>query len=72
MQNVKAILGKFCHTLLVADMDMRKIKNVVKKTCIEGRKICLLKDEKIKKTFEEKVVELVVVGVQDLYGRLRD
>ena len=46
MQNVKAIPGEFQHTFVVTDVDMKKIRNVVRKTCTERRKINLLKDFK--------------------------
>ena len=46
MQNVKAIPGEFQHALVVADINKKKIINVVRKTCTEGRKISLLKDFK--------------------------
>ena len=42
---MKAIPGVFQNVLAVADIDNRKIGNVVKKTCVEKRKISLLKDE---------------------------
>ena len=34
----------------------------MRKTCVERRKISLLKDVKIRKLFEEKVIVLVDVG----------
>ena len=37
----------------------------------ERRKICLLKDE-IRKQFEEKVTELVDIGVPNLWGHFKD
>ena len=49
MKNVKAIPAEFCHVLVVADIDRKKIGNVVRKTCTERRKICLLKVVKIRK-----------------------
>ena len=39
LQNVKAIPGEFQHVLVIADIDRRKIKSVVRKTCGERRKI---------------------------------
>ena len=32
MQNVKSLPGKFQHALAVADIDKKKIRNVVRKT----------------------------------------
>ena len=43
IQNVKAISGEFQHALVVADID-KKIKNVLRKTPTDRRKIGLLKD----------------------------
>ena len=55
IKNVKAIPGEFQHALVMADIDKRKIRKVVRKTCTERRKITLLKDVKIRKRLEEKV-----------------
>ena len=49
IRNVKAHPGEFQHALLIADIDKRKIRKAVRKTCAEKRKICLLKDVKIRK-----------------------
>ena len=59
---------------MVADIDTKKTRNVVRKTCAERRKISSLKDEKIRKRFEEKVIELVDVGMPTsttLWGHFR-
>ena len=72
MQNVTAIHGEIQHALVVADIDKNKIRNAVKKTCIERKNISLLNDEKIRKLFDEKVIELAVVGMQNLWGRFKD
>ena len=69
---MKAIPGEFQHVLVVVDIDMRIIRNVVRKTCTERRKINLLKDLKIRKRFEEKVIKLVDVGAPYLWGHFRD
>ena len=60
-QNVTAIPGKFQHAIVVADIDKRKIRKVVRKTCTERcedkfaerrktyavrRKISVLKEER--------------------------
>ena len=37
----------------------------MRKTCIEKGKISLLKDVKIRKQFEEKVIELIHVNMQN-------
>ena len=44
----------------------------MKKTCAERRKTRLLKDVKIRKRFEEKVIELVDVIVANLWGHVKD
>ena len=45
IENVKVILGEFQHLLVVADIDKRKTRNVVRKACVERRMVCLLKHE---------------------------
>ena len=67
---MKEISGEFQHVLVIADIDKRKIRKVVRKTCAERRKITLLKDVKIRKRFEEK--ELVDVGAPSLWGLIKD
>ena len=49
MKNVKAIPWEFQHALMVADIDKKKIRNVVRKICTKRRKISLLKNLKIRK-----------------------
>ena len=64
IQNVKAIIGEFKHALLIAEIEKRKIRNVVRST--ERRKITLVKEVKIRKRFEEKVTKLVDVAAPNL------
>ena len=51
IQNVKTIPGEFQHVLVITDIGKKKIRKVVRKTSAERRKICLLKDVKIRKRF---------------------
>ena len=71
-RNVKAIPGEFQHALVIVDIGKKKIRKVVKKTCTERKNISLLKDVKIRKRFEVKVIKLVDVGAQNLWGKLKD
>ena len=57
---------------MITDIDKRKIRKVMRKTCAERRKITSLKDAKIRKRFEEKVIELVDVGTPNLWGHFKD
>ena len=65
--NEKAFTGEFLHALVIANIDKRKIRKIVRKTCAERRKITLLKDVKIRKRFEEKVIKFVDVGAPNLW-----
>ena len=69
---MKAIPGLFQHASVIADVDKRKTRNVVRKTCAEARNTTLLKDVKIRKRFGEKVTELVDVGAPHLWGHFKD
>ena len=69
IQNIKAIPGEFQHAFAIADIDVSKIRKVVRMTCAE---ITLLKDVKIGKRFEEKVTALVDVGASHLVGHFKD
>ena len=60
------------HALVIADIDKRKIRKVVRKTCAQRRKITLQKDVKIRKRFKEKVTKLVDVGVPNLWEHFKD
>ena len=44
IKNEMAILEQFQHALVIVKIDKTKIRNVVRKTCTERRKISLLKD----------------------------
>ena len=70
-RNMKATPGEFQHALVIADIDKRKSRKVVRKTCAKRRKITLLKDVKIRKRFYEKVTKLVDVGVQNVWGHFK-
>ena len=72
MQNVKAIRRKFQHALVIADIDKKKIRNDVRKTCTERRQIILLKDFNIRKRFEQKVTELIDVAATNMRGHIMD
>ena len=72
IQNVKANPVEFQHALVVADIDKKKIRYVVRKTCAEKRKIRLVKDVKIRKQFEEKVIKLVDVGSPNSWVHFKD
>ena len=58
--------------LMVAGMDKKKIRKVVRKTCAERRKVGVLKDVKIRNWFEEKVIKLVDVEAPNLRGQFKD
>ena len=49
VQNVKVIPWTFQQALVVADIDEKKIRNVVGKACTDEKKISLLNDLKIMK-----------------------
>ena len=57
---MKAINGEFQHAL-----NKKKIRKLVRKTCIERRKTSLLKDVKIRKQLEENVIKLFDVGASN-------
>ena len=56
---------------MMADID-KKIMNVVRKTCTESRKISVLKDVKIGKQFEDDKIELVDLGLPNLWGYFKN
>ena len=72
IQNVKAIPGALQHALVISEIDKKIISKVVRKTCAERRKITLLKDARIRKRLEEKVIKLVYVGAPILWGHFKD
>ena len=61
---MKEIQEELQHAYDGTDIDM-KIRNV-RKTHIERRKTNLLNDVKIRKKFQEKVIELIDVGATNL------
>ena len=63
---MKAIPGEFQHALLIVDIDKKKIRKVVRKTCAGRRKICLLKYLMIRKRYDETVMKLVDIGAPNL------
>ena len=63
---VKAVPVEFQYELVVADIYKKKIRNAVKKMFTVRRKISLMKDVKIGRRFEEIIIILVDIGVQNL------
>ena len=66
---MKAIPEEFQDALVISDIDKKKTRKAVNKTCAVKIKISLLKDVKIRKRFEERVNKLVDVGVPNLGGQ---
>ena len=62
LQNAKEISGELQHASMASNIDKKRIRNAVRKTRIVRRKKTLLKDLKIRRQFEEKVIEIVAVG----------
>ena len=70
---MKAIHGELQHAIVVADIDRKKVRHVVRKTCIERRKISLLKDVMIRKRFDEKVIFYFAgIGLQNLWEHFKN
>ena len=47
----------FQHAFVIVDVDKKKIRKAVRKTCAERRRITFLKDVNIR---QEKVIKLVI------------
>ena len=69
IRNVKAIPDEFQHALVVADIDGKKMKNVLRKTCTE---ISFLKDVKIRMRFNKNVIKLDDVVTPHLWGHFKN
>ena len=67
----EAIPGEFQDASMVASIDKKKIRNVVRQICTERRQISFQKDVKIWKQFDEKLMELVDVGA-NLWEHFKD
>ena len=67
LRDVKTIPGELQHRLVVADLDKKKLKKVVRKGAVERRMVWKLKDEETRARFEERVGELVSVDALDLW-----
>ena len=67
LRDVKTIPGELQHRLVVADLDKKKLKKVVRKGAVERRMVWKLKEEETRARFEERVGELVSVDALDLW-----
>ena len=72
MQIARAIPGFFSTCISDSGYRKKKIRKVVTMKCAEKRKISLLKDVRIRKRFEEKIIKLVDVGASNLWGHFKD
>ena len=61
---MKAIPGEYQHTLVVADIHNKEIRNVVTKMCTDRENIGLLKDVKIMEKFKEKYLNWLTLERQ--------
>ena len=61
---MKVIPGEFQYASVIAKIDKRKIRKVLRKTCAVRRKIALLKDVKIRKRLEEKKLNWLMLEHQ--------
>ena len=66
LREVKVILSKLQHRLLVADVDKRKLTKVVKKESRVKRMVRKLKDTEMQEKFERRVEELVDIETTNL------
>ena len=63
---MKVLQGELQHRLVVTDLVKKKLKKVVRKEAIEGRKVWELKEDDTRATFEGRVGELVSTDAPDL------
>ena len=66
LKEVKVILWKLQHRLLVANVDKRKLNKVVKKESRVKRMVWILKDTEMQEKFERRVEELVDIETTNL------
>jgi len=72
VRDVKSIPGELQHRLVVADMDKKKVRKVIRKERTVKRKVWMLKDDNMREKFEEKSEELVDVNAKNLWKSFRD
>ena len=66
LKEVKVILWKLQHRLLVADVDKRKLNKVIKKESRVKRMVWKLKDTEMQEKFERRVEEFVDIETTNL------
>ena len=68
LRDVKGIPGELQHSLVVVDVENKKVRKVVRKVMVERRRVWRLKEEEVRKSFEGRVGELVSTDAPDLWG----
>ena len=72
LKDVKVFWGKQQHRLVVADVDKRRVKKVVRNEVREKRNVWKLKEDKTRKKFATRVEELVRTIASDLWGCFKE
>ena len=72
LRDVKMIPGELQHSLVIVDVDKKKMKKVVKKVTTERRKVWKLKEEATRGRFEGRVRELMSTGRPDSWGSFKE
>jgi len=67
LRDVKAISWELQHRLIIANVDKRKLKKMVKKNGVLRRRVWKLKESNIRERFVKGVGELVNLDCMDLW-----
>ena len=67
LRDVKVIPEELQHRLVIADLDKKKLKKVVKVATTEKRRVWKLKGENVQARFEESVCDLVNTDRSDVW-----
>ena len=72
LRDVKVISGELQHRLVVADLQRKRMKKVLRKDVIVRRKVWKLKEHDVREKFEQRVQELVSVDAPDLWSCFKE
>ena len=72
LKDLKAIPWELQHRLVITDIDKRKLKKVLKNEQTIRRKVWKLKENSMKRRFQERVKELVHVDAPNLWNTFKN
>ena len=72
LKDVKSVPGELQHSIVIVDVDKKKLKKIVKKKKTEKRRVWKLKEDETRRKFQHRVGELVDMDSPNLWKSFKE